>query len=169
LGLCQNKKLLHSGGNNQQSTNLDKELVSKIYKELINLTPQKWIIQFKNGQKTRIDIFPKKRHTDGQQIHEKMLLNITHHQGNTNPNYKEISPHTCQNGKNQQHKKKQVLARMWRKGNPLARLVRMQPGAATLENSMEVPQRVKNRTTLRSSNCTTRYLPKEYKNTNSKG
>ena len=45
----------------------------------------------------------------------------------------------------------------------------MQAGAATLENSMEVPQNVKNRTTLWSINCTTRYLPKEYKNTNSKG
>ena len=34
---------------------------------------------------------------------------------------------------------------------------------------MEVPQKVKNRTTLQSSNHTTGYLPKEYKNTNSKG
>jgi len=54
------------------------------------------------------------------------------------------------------------------KGNPLALLVGMQTGAATLENSMEVPQKAKNRTTLRSSHCTTRYLPKEDKNTNSK-
>ena len=30
----------------------------------------------------------------------------------------------------------------------------------TLENSMEVPQKVKNRTTLQPSNCTTKYLPK---------
>ena len=34
----------------------------------------------------------------------------------------------------------------------------MQAGAATLENSMEVPQKTKNRTTLRPSNCATRYL-----------
>ena len=34
---------------------------------------------------------------------------------------------------------------------------------------MEGPQKVKNRTTLQPSNCTTRYLPKEYTNTNSKG
>ena len=32
-----------------------------------------------------------------QQTHEKML-NITRHQGATNPNYNEIVPHTCQNG-----------------------------------------------------------------------
>ena len=35
-------------------------------------------------------------HTNGQQVHEKML-NITNHQRNTNQNYKEISLHTCQN------------------------------------------------------------------------
>ena len=31
-------------------------------------------------------------------------------------------------------------------------------GAATLENGMEFPQKVKNRTTLRPSNCTIRYF-----------
>ena len=36
-----------------------------------------------------------------------------------------------------------MLARMWRKGNPLTLLVGMQIGAATLENSMEVPQILK--------------------------
>ena len=44
----------------------------------------------------------------------------------------------------------------------------MQTGAATVENSMEVPQKVKNRATLQLRNYTARYLPKEYKNTNSK-
>ena len=57
---------------------------------------------------------------------------------------------------------------MWRKGIPLTQ-VGMQTGAATLENSTEVPQIVKNRTSPQPSDCTTRYLPKEYKNTNSKG
>ena len=57
---------------------------------------------------------------------------------------------------------------MWRKGNLLALLVEIQIGAATLENSMEFTQKTKNRTILSSSNYTTRYLPKEYKNTNSK-
>ena len=52
---------------------------------------------------------------------------------------------------------------MWRKENPLALLVGMQTSVATLENSMEVLQKVKNRTVLWSSNCTTRYLPKVYK------
>ena len=39
----------------------------------------------------------------------------------------------------------------------------MQASAATLENSMEVSQKTKNRTTLRPSNCTTRHLSKGYR------
>ena len=35
---------------------------------------------------------------------------------------------------------------MWRKGNPSALLVGMQIGAATVENSMEFPQEIKNGT-----------------------
>ena len=42
--------------------------------------------------------------------------------------------------------KQQVLARLWRKGNPSALLVGMQTGAATLENSMEFPQKTKHGT-----------------------
>ena len=41
-----------------------------------------------------------------------------------------------------------MLARMQRKGNPPTLLVGMQAHAATLENSMEVPQKVENRATL---------------------
>ena len=44
-------------------------------------------------------------------------------------------------------KKQKVLARMWRKENPLIMLVIMQTGAASLENSMEFPQKAKNRGT----------------------
>ena len=32
---------------------------------------------------------------------------------------------------------------MWRKGNPHALLVEMQIGAATVENNMELPQKIK--------------------------
>ena len=35
---------------------------------------------------------------------------------------------------------------MWRKGNPSALLVGIQTGAATVENSMEFPQKTKNGT-----------------------
>ena len=40
-------------------------------------------------------------------------------------------------------------------------------GTATVENSMEIPQRIKNRTTIQFSNATSSYLSKENKNTNS--
>ena len=56
-----------------------------------------------------------------------------------------------------------MLARMGRKMISFALLVGMQAGAATLENSMEVPQKTKNTTTLWPSNCTTQYLSKGYR------
>ena len=62
-----------------------------------------------------------------------------------------------------------MLARMRRKGNPSALLVGMQISAATMENSMEVPQKIKNRTTLWFSNSTFGYSSKEIQNTNLKG
>ena len=37
-----------------------------------------------------------------------------------------------------------MLERMWRNGNPFALLVGMQIGAPTLDNSVEVPQKLKN-------------------------
>ena len=57
------------------------------------------------------------------------------------------------------------MERMWRKGNPLVLLVGIQTGTANLENSMEVSQKVKNLIIQQLHYC----LPKEYKNTNSKG
>ena len=41
-----------------------------------------------------------------------------------------------------------MLARMPGKGNPLTLLVGMKNGVAILENSVEVPQKVKDRATL---------------------
>ena len=37
-----------------------------------------------------------------------------------------------------------MLERMWTKGNPSALLVGMQTGAATMENSMDFPQKTRN-------------------------
>lgn len=48
----------------------------------------------------------------------------------------------CQNGYFQKEKKQKVLVKMWRK-NPHELLVEMQIGAATMENSMEVCQKLK--------------------------
>ena len=51
-------------------------------------------------------------------------------------------------GRSGQHKQihKQMLERMRRKGNPSALLLGMDTGDATVENSMEFPQKTKNGT-----------------------
>ena len=75
-----------------------------------------------------------RRHTNGQQVRETML-SVTTHQGNATGNHNEIAPHTSD--------KKQVLLRMWQKRKPQAVLVRPWVGVATVENSMEAPQKLK--------------------------
>ena len=56
---------------------------------------------------------------------------------------------------------------MWRKGNPHALWVGLQIGTATMENTMEVPQKIKNRTVTKSSNSASGYLSKETRDINS--
>lgn len=47
-----------------------------------------------------MDISPK---ANGQKVYEKMFNIITNHQGHTNPNHNEISPHTCEDGYYKKH------------------------------------------------------------------
>ena len=54
------------------------------------------------------------------------------------------------------------------KREPCAMLVGMQTGAAPVENSMEVPQKLKSRTTIPSNNSNSEYLSEENENTNLK-
>ena len=68
----------------------DKKLTSKIYKEFIKFKNKQ--SDLKMGRGTEQTFL--QRHINGQQVPEKML-NITNHQGNTNQNYNEISPHIC--------------------------------------------------------------------------
>jgi len=42
----------------------------------------------------------------------------------------------------------QILDRMWRKENPLTLFMKTEVGAATMENSMEVPQKTKTRVAI---------------------
>ena len=83
-------------------------------------------------------------YTKGLETYERML-SITSHQRDANENHNEVPSHTSQIG---QHKQihKQMLERMWRKGNPSALLVGMQTDAATVENSMKLSQKIKNGT-----------------------
>ena len=52
---------------------------------------------------------------------------------------------------------------MWGKRKPRVLWVAMQTGAATVEDSMEVPQKMKTRTTLQFRNHTTGYVSKNTK------
>ena len=88
----------------------------------------------------------KGRHTEGPERYEKML-SITSHQRDGNLNHNEVPSHTSQSGQHKQMNK-QMLERMQRKGNPSILLVGMQTGEATVENSMEFPQKTKNGTAL---------------------
>ena len=78
----------------------DKGLISKIYKQLmqLNIRKQKKYKQpnQKMGRRPK-QTFLQRRHADGQQTLEKML-NITNYQRNANQNYNEVSLHTGHNG-----------------------------------------------------------------------
>ena len=45
-----------------------------------------------------------------------------------------------------------MLERVWRKGNPLTLLVGMQTSTATMENGVEIPLKIGNRTPIQPSN-----------------
>ena len=105
------------------------------------------------------------RHKNGQEAHEKML---------------HIKCSALPLGKYKSKPQRDTTSHQWewwkltrqettnvgedvRLGNPLALLVGMWPGTATLENCVEVPQRVKNRATLWPSNFTAGDLPQRYR------
>ena len=77
------------------------------------------------------------------------MFNVTNHQGNGKPN--EVSPHTCQDWYYQKKTRKTTKTTSAGKDmenwNPCILLMGMQNGAATMKNSIEVPQNIKNRTT----------------------
>ena len=74
----------------------EKELISKIYKELTQLNSKNTeMIQLKMDKGLKETFL--QRHTSSQQTYGKMI-NITNHQGNANENHKEKSPRTCQDG-----------------------------------------------------------------------
>ena len=117
----------------------------------------------------REQTFLQRRHTNGQWTHEKML-NVTRHRGNeykSKPQWDIIS-HQSEWLKWTSQETTDV-GRDAEEGNPLTLLVGTQAGMATLENSMEVPQKVENRATLGPSNCISGYLPQRYKCSDLKG
>ena len=73
---------------------------------------------------------------------------MTNHQGNINQNHNEISPHTCQNGSLPRDKKNKCWQRCGKKGKSHALLIGIQTDTATMENGIEVSQKLKNRTSI---------------------
>ena len=82
---------------------------------------------------------------DGQHAHKK-ILDITNHKGNANQSHNMIPPHNCRNSYYQ--KDTTSVDEDVEKGNLCVLLVGRLTGAATMENNMDVPQKIKNRTTL---------------------
>ena len=83
---------------------------------------------------------------------QKMLVTTYRYQGNANQYYNEKSPHMCQMAKSTAQETTGVDQDVEKKQAPVL-LGGMQTGAATVENNMAVPRKVKKKTypTMRQS------------------
>ena len=84
------------------------------------------------------------------------VLNITNHQGNANQNHNELSRHM--------KKTKDIsIGEDVDKREPCALVMVMSIGIVIMEKSMDVPQKIKKRTTIWSRNPASGYISKEMK------
>ena len=137
---------------------IDKGLISKTYKQLIQFSNNsKKITQQKNGQKT-LQTFLQRRHIDGNRYMKRCssLLIFREMQIKTTMRYHLTPVRTA-------IIKKSTNNKCWRgcgeKGTLLHCWWEYKLVQPTMETSMEVPQKTKNRTTIRPSNPTTGHIP----------
>ena len=143
----------------------DKGLISKIYMELTKLNTKNQTTQLKNGQRASINTSPKRTYRWPIDIWKDAQCHYSSEKCKLKPQW-DITSHLSEwpSSVNQ----KQVLVRMWRKGNLHALLVGMQTGAATVENSTELHQKIKNGSAFWPSDPASGNISEENKNTNSK-
>ena len=93
------------------------------------------------------------------------MFNITNYQGYANQTHNEIQSHTCENA---YYKKDNIITNVGKKvdkRNSLCTTDGNEIGAATMEKMMEFLQKLKNRTTMQTSNFISGYLCEENEET----
>ena len=162
MGPNQTYKLLNSKGNHKQN----KKTVCGIGQRLSFQNMQIAYITQQQKINKPIKKWPKqtflqRRHTDGQNAREKML-GMANYWRNSNQNDSEVPHLTLVSTAITKHLQITNAGEGAETREPsLPALLEAQFGAATVENSMMVPQRTKNRLAIRSSNPSLGHKPRQ--------